>query len=238
MKVLVVGGSGETGKLLIEQLLEFGHEVKVLIRWSSRLPEYWHEHKNLEISKINFIEISLNDLAIHLNDCGAIVSCLGHRMSLKGIFGKPKELVTDTVIKLCKAVAEHNPKKSIQFLLMNTAGVLNKDANELISFSQKIVLGIIRLLLPPHRDNENAAEYLRANNTPCIDWVIVRPDTLIDEDVVSSYTLHDSPTTSAIFKPGKTSRINVAHFMSSLINDHLTWAKWKGKMPVIYNTSS
>ena len=238
MKVLVVGGSGATGKLLVQQLLLSGHQIKVLVRSSNNLPDFWQENENIEVIVNNITVISVNDLAIYLHDCEAIASCLGHTMSLKGIYGKPSNLVTDTVVKLCKAAAINKPKEPIKFLLMNTAGVVNIDVNEQISFSQKIVLGLIRMLLPPHRDNENAAEYLRANATPFIKWVVIRPDTLLNENVVSNYSLHPSPTTSAIFKPGKTSRINVAHFMSSLIIDHNIWTDWEGKMPVIYNKIS
>ncbi len=55
------------------------------------------------------------------------------------------------------------------------------------------------------------------------------PETIINHDI------HPSPTRSAIFDAGTTSRINVAHFMSSLITNPKLWEKWKGKMPVIYN---
>lgn len=35
----------------------------------------------------------------------------------------------------------------------------------------------------------------------------------------------------------RTSRINVAHFMADLITDNDIWSNWKGKMPVIYNST-
>ena len=63
----------------------------------------------------------------------------------------------------------------------------------------------------------------------------VRPDSLVDQDEVSSYSLYASPVRSAIFNPGRTSRINVAHFMAELFYDQELWRTWKGKMPVIYN---
>lgn len=44
-----------------------------------------------------------------------------------------------------------------------------------------------------------------------------------------------SPTRSAIFDTGETSRINVGWFMADLITDLHTWNEWKGKMTVIYN---
>jgi hypothetical protein len=64
---------------------------------------------------------------------------------------------------------------------------------------------------------------------------VVRPDTLINEDQVTGYEVHPSPTRSAIFNAGTSSRINVAHFMADLITNSDTWSQWKGKMPVIYN---
>ncbi len=85
---------------------------------------------------------------------------------------------------------------------------------------------------------KKAADYLRLFNgytNPNIEWVVVRPDTLINEEFTSKYSLHASPIRSAIFNPGKTSRINVGHFMARLIVNDELWNKWKGQMPVIYN---
>ena len=71
-----------------------------------------------------------------------------------------------------------------------------------------------------------------------IEWVAVRPDSLTNEDKVTEYELYSSPIRSAIFDAGKTSRINVGHFMADLITENDIWRKWKGQMPVIYNKTS
>ena len=121
---------------------------------------------------------------------------------------------------------------------MNTTGNSNRDISEPVSFSQKCVIWFLRLMLPPHVDNEKAADFLRTEigqNDDIIEWSVVRPDGLIDESEVTNYEIHTSPTRSAIFDPGKTSRINVTHFMAKLITDTETWSKWRGQMPVIYN---
>jgi len=149
-------------------------------------------------------------------------------------------LVTQAVQRLCTAVKSNNQDKKVKFILMNTTGNCNRDIPEQISFAQKLVVGLIRLLLPPHLDNERAADYLRVNigqNDDKLEWVAVRPDGLIDENEVSLYEVHPSPIRSAIFDAGQTSRINVGNFMSELISNDDTWNKWKGKMPVIYNKS-
>lgn len=177
-------------------------------------------------------------MANYVKDCQAVASCLGHNMTLKGIYGSPRKLVTDAIELLCQAIKMNEPQKATKLVLMNTAGNQNRDLDEPISFWQKIMIGIIRLLLPPHRDNEKASDYLRekiGQENVSIEWVVVRPDSLIDEDKVTDYSLHASPTRSALFNPGKTSRINVGHFMAKLISDKDIWIKWKGQMPVIYN---
>lgn len=58
------------------------------------------------------------------------------------------------------------------------------------------------------------------------------------ETRVTDYEVHPSPAKSAIFNPGSTSRINVAHFMADLITDEETWTRWHGQMPVVYNKTS
>ncbi len=104
--------------------------------------------------------------------------------------------------------------------------------------AQKCVIGLLRLLTPPHVDNEEAADYLRTRigqTDEAIEWAAVRPDGLTNEEDVSEYEVHASPTRSAIFNPGLTSRVNVAHFMARLITQEDTWKVWRGQMPVIYN---
>jgi hypothetical protein len=124
---------------------------------------------------------------------------------------------------------------------MNTTGNRNRDLPEPVSLGERVVVGIMRLLLPPQADNEQAAEYLRTQigkHDRDIEWTVVRPDTLVNEAAASEYEVVPSPTRSAVFNPGTTSRANVAHFMARLITDETLWSEWKGTMPVIYNAGS
>ncbi len=47
MTVLVVGASGATGRLLVEQLLGRGQKVKAVVRSMDSLPEKIRNHENL-----------------------------------------------------------------------------------------------------------------------------------------------------------------------------------------------
>lgn len=241
MSILVVGASGATGKLLVEQLLSEGHQLKIVVRTPEKLPDSWKSRAQLSITKANILDLSNKEMVALTANCHAVASCLGHNMSLSGIFGHPRKLVTEATKRLCTAVKVNKPEQPIKFVLMNTTGNRNRDLDEPISFAQNCIVGLIRFLVPPHADNEAAAEYLRTvidQNSPFVEWVVVRPDSLIDKHEVSPYEIHPSPTRSAIFDSGKTSRINVGHFMASLITDNTLWNQWKGQMPVIYNKES
>ena len=238
MTSLVVGATGATGRLLVAQLLERGQTIKAIVRSSDNLPEATRSHANLSIIQASLLDLSDDELVEHVNGCNAVASCLGHNLSFKGIYGQPRKLVTEATRRLTDAIKMNTPDRPVKFVLMNTAGNSNRDLNESVSASQKALVGLIRALLPPHADNEGAADYLRTEvgqSDGTVEWVVVRPDSLINETNVTPYELHASPIRSAIFNPGKTSRINVAHFMADLIVKEEAWQKWKGQMPVIYN---
>jgi len=238
MTILVVGASGATGRLLVEQLLDHGQHVRVIVRAPESLPAGLTDHENLSVITASVLELSDDQLAQHVSGCRAVASCLGHNMTLKGIFGNPRRLVTEATRRLCQAIKANQSETPTKFVLMNTSGNSNRDLDEPISFAQKCVIGLIRLLVPPHADNEQAAETLRTaigQHDTAIEWAAVRPDGLTNEDQVTDYEIFASPTRSAIFDAGKVSRINVAHFMAQLITKDDIWTKWQGQMPMIYN---
>ena len=236
--VLVVGASGATGRLLVEELLDCGQDVKIIVRSKNNIPESIKNHINVSIIQASILDLSISELNKSVKGCNAIVSCLGHNMSFKGIFGKPRRLVTDATKRLCTAIKVGEPETTVKYILMNTVGNRNRDLNEKISFSERCVIWLLRILVPPHIDNEEAADFLRTkigqdDNT--IDWVAVRPSSLVDEQEITEYKTHPSPVSSAIFNDGKVSRVNVGAFMTKLITDDNLWVRWKGQMPVIYN---
>lgn len=245
MNTLVVGATGATGRLLVEQLLADGHRVKVIVRSADRLPPPPPPADGgdvrLTVMEASLLDVSPAELAAFVRGCDAVASCLGHNLTVKGLLGPPYRLVTEATRRLCEAIQANGGNQPTRFVLMNSTGCRNRDLNERISFAQHVVIGLLRLLIPPHADNEAAGEYLRTRiggHHPLVEWVAVRPDALTHEDAVTDYELHPSPTRSAIFNSGKTSRINVAHLMAKLITDESLWTTWKGKMPVIYNKSS
>jgi putative NADH-flavin reductase len=237
-KALVLGASGATGRLVVQILLRKGVEVIAIVRNANALKNIVQSQPGLKIVEAGISELSKSDLALHLTGCEAVISCLGHNLTFKGIYGHPRCLVTDAIKKVAKTIESMNVDKTFKIILMNTTGNNNRDIPEHPPYSQRFVVALLRLLLPPHIDNEKAADFLRTKigqNHNRIEWTAVRPDGLIDEDQISEYNIHISPVRNVIFNAGKTSRINVADFMSDLVVMPDLWNEWKGKMPVIYN---
>lgn len=243
MTILILGASGQTGRLVVEQLLAQKVSVHVVVRsaddFYALLPDHMPHLNQLVITEASISNLSAQELNELVSGCSTVISCLGHNLSFKGIYGQPRRLVTDSVKRICQSI-KHTADNNVpvKFILMNTTGNQNIKAGEEISLAQKITIWLISQLIPPHADNEAAAEYLQAHiceSNENIQWSVVRPDSLIDEIDCSEYDIYPSPIRSAIFDAGITSRINVAHFMTALVTDSALWAQWKTKMPVIYN---
>jgi len=243
---LVLGGTGATGKYLITQLLQKDQNVRAIVRSKDRLLEAISSSASkplenvddLSITEASVLQMRDEEIERCVKGCDFIVSCLGHNMSFKGIFGKPYRLVEDALKRVCDAAKKVNPTKVTKVILMGSNGVANPDKSEdLRPRNERIIIGIIRALVPPHSDNEAAADYLSSTigkEDENIKWVVVRPDDLIDGDV-SEYFLTKKYDGLPLFGGGETTRSNVAAFMSELILNDNVWNEWVYQMPIIRN---
>lgn len=236
--ILVVGATGATGRRLVAELLARGHAVRAIVRSTGRLTDEVKRHPRLELIEGELLGIGEADLREAVSGCDAVVSCLGHNVSFRGIFGPPWRLVTRAASRLCAAIEASRPERPVRFVLMCSAAVRNHDLGERVSLPHWLVLFLLRLLVPPHADNEQAANYLRkriARQNPSIEWAVVRPDGLQEGDEVSDYVIHESPTRSVIFDAGQARRVNVAHWIARLATEDAAWREWRYRMPVIYD---
>ena len=238
MKVFIVGATGATGKFVVQQVLEAGHGVKAVVRSPEKLKDLEEAYTAFTQIKGNVLDMEQEELKNHLEQCEAVVCCLGHNISFQGMYGKPRKLVRDSVKKIVHGIEQLAPEKSFKFVLMNTNGNANRDLNETYPLKERIILNLLYLLLPPHTDNIQAAEYLRTTvgkNNSNVEWAVVRPDTLIDEQEVTEYEIDSLSKDGAIFSENRASRINVANFMTQLVLDDTLWEQWKGSLPYIKN---
>ncbi|WP_019274890.1 NAD(P)-dependent oxidoreductase [Vibrio coralliilyticus] len=238
MAVLVLGATGATGRLVVRELLLRGDRVKVVVRALERVDRDLIACESLDIVVSNVLDLSEAQLMGHLRECEAVICCLGHNLTLNGIYGQPRKLVSGTIKRICQAVAQLKPLQPIKLVLMSTTGFQNRRRGEVVSWRHRMAIQLVRQLLPPHVDNEEAARYLQyqvGDASPYLEWVAVRPDSLVDHPFKTEFSVHPSPTCDSLFAPRKSSRINVAHFMIELVGSPQTWSRWKQDMPVLYN---
>lgn len=235
-KVLVIGATGMTGKCLVKSLLDRSYQVSVIVRSPDKLPDDVSNNPGLSVTEANILDLTDEEMARQVADCGAVVSCLGHVMSFQGIFGEPRRLCTDATSRLCAAILSNSRPTPAKFILMSSVGVRNPDLKEKRSLFDRALLAALRHTIPPHRDNETAAGYLHSTfgtGNGRLEWCAVRPDSLINAGV-SPYEITESPVTG-IVTGRPTTRANVADFMAELIGDMALWETWKFKMPVVMN---
>jgi hypothetical protein len=160
-------------------------------------------------------------------------------MSVKGLWGKPRQLVTDATRRLIETIeanqAESNGTgKKTKFILMGTEGVPNPaGGDDPRTRLERSVLFMLRYLLPPHSDNETAAQYIHTKRgNPRLEWTVIRPTDLID-GAVSKYALFPKPQGSLFGGADKATRANVAKSIVDMILSEKLWEEWKYKMPYI-----
>mmetsp|Transcript_50717 Transcript_50717/g.115195 ORF Transcript_50717/g.115195 Transcript_50717/m.115195 type:complete len:272 (+) Transcript_50717:88-903(+) len=244
--VLVLGGTGNTGRPLAQQLLLRGFAVRMIVRSPQKLPPELATNPSATIIEGAVLDLSDQELERHVAGCVAIVSCLGHVISCAGMFGPPRRLVTQAIKRVTEAairarVSSGEVGRPVKVILMSTVGVSDptsaQDRAVRNTCGQHCVFACLRCCLPPHADNEDAAVALRgvAQVGPhgSVEWCAVRPDDLISGDL-SEYTIQPDLSTS-LFDADSTTRENVAHFMCELIENDECWGKWKGRMPVVLN---
>jgi len=240
MTCLILGGTGQTGRLLARQLLDRGEAVRAIVRSADRLPADVRDHPDLTVITADVLDLEPPALAEAAEGCCAVASCLGHTLSARGMFAPPYRLVTEAVRRLgdaASAGAAASPDgPPVRLVLMNTVGVRDPAEREPRSLVEHAIFGVLRLLLPPHADNEQAAAALRRHVdglAPAVEWSAVRPEGLTDADAVTEYRVDGRLQQSPLFGSRKVSRINVAHFMAELMTSDETWRAWRGRMPVI-----
>ena len=237
--VLLIGGTGRTGRRVLEQLLSRGINVRAVVRSAERLPAGALDDPRLTVVLADLLALSDEELLRQVQGCDAVISCLGHVISIKGIFGPPRDLVTRSVERVYRAIQTARPAQPVKLILMSSVSVNHpggRDARR--GRFERAVLWMQRGLVPPGRDNQRAADFLHDvidDADPYAQWTAVRPDTLKEGDV-TEYALHGGLVDS-LFRPGATNRANVAHFMCELATDAEVWAAWQGKLPVIVNVA-
>jgi nucleoside-diphosphate-sugar epimerase len=237
--VLLLGATGRTGGRVLQQLLARGVAVRAVVRSRGRLPPATLGDPNLDLVEASLLSLSDEELQRLVRGCEAVISCLGHVLSAKGIWGRPRDLVARGTERVCRGIEALRPAAPVRFILMSSVSVHRPDGLDTRrGRAERVFLWLLRGVLPPARDNQRAADFLLekvGTGNPSVEWVAVRPDSLL-EGGVTAYALHEG-LVSSLSAPGHTRMANVAHFMCELATDGKAWGDWKGKLPVIVDVS-
>ena len=194
--------------------------MRAIVRSAGRLPDGIADNPQLTVVAADLLSLDREELAAQVRGCDAVISCLGHVISVRGVFGPPHDLVTRATVRLCQAIQESQPDAPAKYILMSSVSVNHPGEPEARRGTlEKVLLWVLRGLVPPSRDNQRAADFLHGEmgaSNPLVQWVVVRPDTLLEGDA-SAYSLHEH-LVSSLFKPDRTNMANVAHFMCDLVD--------------------
>ncbi|MEO6252981.1 MAG: SDR family oxidoreductase [Ferruginibacter sp.] len=201
MKILILGASGLTGRLLVAKALEQHHEVTALVRDPLKL-QITHEKLTIITGDALDKEVLLKAIAGQ----DAVLSALGRGKNLKSL-----DLITNAVNVLIPAMLQSNVKRLI-FLSAIGVGETFVQANLL----QKIIFRT--LLRGIFADKTKAEKQIRSST---LDWTLAYPVVLTDGPGTGKYQTGEMLPMKGM---PKISRDDVADFMIRQLTDN-TWLK-------------
>ena len=206
MKLTIFGATSATGKHLVEQALQAGHEVTAFMRDPSKLP--------LTNGRLNVIAgDALNPAQVEgaVKGSDSVLSTLGPK-------GKPMVMAAESTKNIVSAMEKHGVKRLVVVSVAGVAVSQDKRGFNLVS-------SLIRLFLKDvFVDRENQLEVLESSK---VDWVAVRIPRLTDEQAKGSVkAFFGNPSPSM-----KVTRADTADF----ILQQLTSDRWLRQAPILSN---
>ena len=207
MKVLVLGATGGTGRLIVHDALEKGHSVVALVRSKARAPD---------LPGADMIEGDARDegsLTRALDGCDAVISSLGTGLSPF----REVSVLTDATRALVPAMTRKGVRRLV---CISALGVGDSRGHGGFVFDR---LFLPLLLRHAYKDKGRQEAAIRASS---LDWVIVRPAMLINNPARGSLR---AVSDLAGVSGGKIARADVARF----VVEQLATDTWLRRTPVI-----
>lgn len=207
MKVLVLGATGGTGRLLVRDAFEKGHSVVAMVRSKARAGD---------LPGADIIEGDVCDecdLMRALVGCDAVVSSLGTGVSLF----TEVSLLTDATRALVPAMVRSGVRRLI---CISALGVGDSRGHGGFVFDRLFMPLLLRHAYKDKARQENA---IRASS---LDWIIVRPGMLTNDPARGSLR---AVADLAGVSGGKVARADVARF----VVEQLASNTWLQRTPVL-----
>ena len=192
VRVLIVGATGGTGRQLVSQALERGHEVTALVRNPSKLQV---EHPRLKVIRGDVLDYASVEAAVRGQE--AVVSALGHKR-----FFYPTRILSEGTRNVLRAMEAHG----VQRLVCETSLGIGSSVGRL---GVVYTLFVIPVILPFYFWDKTRQERMIAASN--VEWVIVRPGVLTNGAKRGSYR-HGHHVGNFLWTV-RISRADVADFM-------------------------
>ena len=205
MKILVLGATGGTGRLIVRDAVLKGHSVVALVRSTARV----------DLPGTELIEGDARDPAVLVrasDGCDAVISALGTGMGLRKV-----TLLTIATQTLVTAMIRNGVRRLI---CISALGVGDSRGHGGFVFDR---LFQPLLLSHAYRDKNRQEATIRASS---LDWIIVRPAMLTDDQARGSVRAVIDLTG---VNGGKIARADVARF----VLEQLTVDTWLRRTPVL-----
>jgi putative NADH-flavin reductase len=198
MKLLIIGGTGGTGKELIKQALEQGHILTALVRNPEKIKTI---HQNLCVIKGNVLEFNKVQQVVAGQD--AVLSTLGHKR-----FFIKTNILSEGTKNIIDAMEKH---KVNRFICVTSLGINDSRFKLGLYYTLFVIPFIIFFYF---RDKAKQEKIIRGSK---LNWTIVRPGQLTNGRKRGNYK-HGANVGNYILTK-MISRADVAHFILCQLSD-------------------
>jgi len=205
MRILVLGATGGTGRLIVRDAVAKGHSVVALVRSKA----------SADLPDAKLVEGDARDeatLSRAMGGCEAVVSALGTSMGRRKV-----DLLTVATRALVMAMTRNSVRRLV---CVSALGVGDSRGHGGFVFDR---LFLPLLLTEAYKDKERQEAAIRASS---LDWVLVRPAMLTDDPARGGARAF---TDLAGVKGGKIARADVAQF----VVEQLTTDTYLKRTPVL-----
>jgi putative NADH-flavin reductase len=195
LKIAVIGGTGKAGKYLVEQLLEQGFKIKLLLRNPDKV-----EITSPLIEIIPGDVRNLSSLNLLFENCDAVISTLGQTKGDSPVF-------SEAIENIIKAMNAQNIKRYIVI-----TGLTLDTINDKKGFSTRLKTLLMKMSFPAIiADKQKEYKILSQSN---LDWTVVRLPFIEQTDLSGEIKI------SLTDCPGKKiSTTDLARFLISQLSD-------------------
>lgn len=195
MDIAVVGGSGRTGSLVVEQALARGHRVRALARHPEAVSL---RHDHLVTAPVDVL--GQDSLLAALAGSDAVVSALGI-----GASRQPTVVYSTGIANVLKAMGS----QSISRLAVISAAPVGPRTEQPFLQRHLLMPVLDRVFGSTYDDMRRMEDRLRAS---AVDWVALRPPRLVDKPATGRYRV------DATGPPPKGRRITYADLATALLD--------------------